>query len=86
MIAMPSPLRLVTRMMRRRLAPCPTSSESPPEVREAPLRFGEILAASTIADFAILPLECWPGYRVTTAQAEDDNGSAAQPREVNRKD
>ena len=30
----------------------------------APLRFGEILAASTMMpEFASLLLECWPGYR-----------------------
>jgi hypothetical protein len=30
---------------------------------EPPLRFGEILAASAMPDFAGLPLEFWPGYR-----------------------
>jgi hypothetical protein len=30
---------------------------------ESPVRFGEILAASAMPDFAGLPLEFWPGYR-----------------------
>jgi hypothetical protein len=40
------------------------NSQSRPEpAPESPVRFGEILAASAMPDFAGLPLEFWPGYR-----------------------
>jgi hypothetical protein len=36
-----------------------------------PLRFGEILAASTMmTEFASLPLECWPGYRHSVQRSD----------------
>jgi hypothetical protein len=43
-----------------------------PSVPEAtPLRFGEILAASTMmTEFASLPLECWPGYRYSVPRSD----------------
>jgi hypothetical protein len=56
--------------------------------RETPLRFAEILAASSIPDFAALPLELWPGYhsRATTTESEDDAQRTVQPRAVNLND
>lgn len=55
---------------------------------DKPLRFGEIVAASTIPDFAGLPLELWPGYQrhVPADQSEEENSSSPQPRPVNLKD
>jgi hypothetical protein len=50
--------------IRKRLRPQnhDSRSDSDPAL-ESPLRFGEILAASGMPDFAGLPLEFWPGYR-----------------------
>jgi hypothetical protein len=40
--------------------------QEPSAPEATPLRFGEILAASTMmTEFASLPLECWPGHRYT---------------------
>jgi hypothetical protein len=40
------------------------------QASEAPLQFGEIIAASTMPDFAGLPLEFWPGYQRATSTYE----------------
>jgi hypothetical protein len=61
---MPAILRFVAKIVRRRLKPHRASLQSPPHATfDFPMRFGEILAASSIPDFAALPLELWPGYR-----------------------
>jgi hypothetical protein len=50
-----------------------------PSVPEgAPLRFGEILAASTM--MPDLPMECWPGYRYSDRRRND--ATHALPRFV----
>jgi len=57
---MPSILRLATILRRR------PRTEEPDSGVDSDLdgpKFGEILAASTMPDFAALPLEFWPGYR-----------------------
>lgn len=65
---MPSILRLVGRMVRRQPQRCEVDSQSLQHAaRDMPPRFGEILAVSTIPDFAGLPLELWPGYRNAVA-------------------
>jgi hypothetical protein len=39
-------------------------------------RFGEFLAALSIPDFAGLPLEYWPGYRLVLREREREAPSA----------
>jgi len=61
-------VELRLRLTQRRSAPAAApvaqqARDAPPNADEAPLRFGEILAAATVPDFAGLPLEFWPGYR-----------------------
>ena len=79
---MPSIVELMGRMMRKR-----RQSDAPafpvPEL-EAKLRLGEILAVSTIPDFAGLPLELWPGYRNRDAadETEEAGHCAAHSRLV----
>lgn len=47
-----------------------------PSVPEAaPLRFGEILAASTM--MPDLALECWPGYRYSDRRSNDARSEAS---------
>jgi hypothetical protein len=57
-----------------------------PSVPEAaPLRVGEILAASTMmTEFASLPLECWPGYRYSALRSDHarSNGSGFSGRSL----
>jgi len=48
---------------------------SPPQFEPVP-RFGEILAALSIPDFAGLPLEYWPGYRHVLSDREREAPSA----------
>ena len=61
---MPAILRFVAKIVRQRLKPHRATLQSPPHATfDFPMRFSEILAASSIPDFAALPLELWPGYR-----------------------
>ena len=81
---MPSIVRLVGSMIRNR-----RRSDAVPDVAEdLKLRFGEILAVSTIPDFAGLPLELWPGYRnrAATEEAKDVSRCAAHSRLVSWND
>ncbi len=86
---MPSIVHLMGRMMRKRRSSREVRPMTRPDTEfEVPLRFGEILAASTIPEFAGLPLELWPGDRnyAVSDEAEDASPCAAQPRLVKRKD
>jgi hypothetical protein len=65
-------LRLKERMIQWRPAPRTTDSPLIENCAFDALRFGEILAAATIPDFAMLPLELWPGYR-RIAQTDNRN-------------
>jgi hypothetical protein len=57
-------LRFVAKVVCQPLKPHRASLQSPPHAAfDFPMRFSEILAASSIPDFAALPLELWPGYR-----------------------
>jgi hypothetical protein len=83
---MPSIVHLMGRMIwKRRQSDTVTVPDTEFEV---PLRLGEILAASTIPEFAGLPLELWPGYRnrAATDEAEDNSRRAAQSRLVSWND
>jgi hypothetical protein len=44
---------------------------------ETPPRFGEFLAASTMPEFAGLPLEFWPGYRRQTVSDGEHRAAEA---------
>lgn len=79
----------VGRMMWQRLRPRPADLNPVRWVGfDTPPRLGEILAASTLPDFAGLPLELWPGYRCrfTTDEPEEADRVATQPRSVKRND
>jgi hypothetical protein len=79
---MPSIVGLMGRMIRKRRQPEPAALPVPES--EVKPRFGEILAVSTIPDFAGLPIELWPGYRNRAAaeEAEEDSRCAAHSRLV----
>lgn len=65
---MPSILGLMRRIVRQRPQPGEVGSQSRRHAaHDMPPRVGEILAVSTIPDFAGLPLELWPGYRSSIA-------------------
>jgi hypothetical protein len=89
MTSVPLTIRFLRRMIWQRLQPrranYALSSHGPFDM---PPRFGEIIAASTIPDFAGLPIEWWPGYRsyAATNEVEDASPWAAQPRLVRRND
>jgi hypothetical protein len=81
MTSLPLILRFLKRVISQRLQP----GRAPYAVLshaafDTPPRFGEIIAASTIPDFAGLPIEWWPGYRnyAATDGAEDGSPLAAQ--------
>jgi hypothetical protein len=54
----------------RQLLPPTPPPEKVGRLGEQPMAFGEILAAAVYADFGVLPLEFWPGYR--NARKADD--------------
>ncbi len=62
-MSMPSAHSVLEGMMRRLTWLRRTGAEPPARLKDAPISFGEIIAASTIPDFGGLPLEVWPGYR-----------------------
>jgi hypothetical protein len=70
--------RLVGRLLRRAVLGNGAIGQAG-EAREPPLRFGEVVAAATVPDFANLPLEFWPGYREWAA-----SGRAAARRPWDR--
>jgi hypothetical protein len=82
---MPSILRTVGRIARKRLQPREVGPHSLQHAaRDVRPRFGEIIAVSMIPDFAGLPLEFWPGYRRHIAPdepSEDRDSTAADQSE-----
>jgi hypothetical protein len=52
--------------------------QEPSTPEATPLRFGEILAASTMmTEVAGLPLECWPGYRYSAVRADQPRSKSS---------
>jgi len=71
---MPTVLHFVAKIVRQRLKQHRASVQPPPYATfDVPTRFGEILAASSIPDFAAVPLEMWPGYRSSALTNESSD-------------
>ena len=69
MLSVPQLFGKLLRRLRQPFPPTPPSGKVGRD-GEPQIAFGEILAAAVYADFGVLPLEFWPGYR--NARKADD--------------
>ena len=71
MLSVPQLFGKLLRRLRQPFPPAPPSDKIGRD-GERPMAFGEILAAAVYADFGVLPLEFWPGYR-NSRKADDQD-------------